>query len=60
MAMLVATFQIGAGGQAMERPARYYLLLPREAIRVRNQKQIRELARRFLRMVKEARDDHVV
>lgn len=43
--ILAGASAFGVGGE----------LLPREAIRARNQKQIRELARRFLRMVKEAR-----
>ena len=30
-------------------------LIPAEALRIRNERQIRELARRFLGMVKEAR-----
>ena len=31
-------------------------LMPQEALRVRNRKQIRELARRYLGMVKDARE----
>jgi 2-dehydro-3-deoxyphosphogluconate aldolase/(4S)-4-hydroxy-2-oxoglutarate aldolase len=43
--ILAGAAALGVGGE----------LLPREAIRVGNQEQIRELARRFLGMVKEAR-----
>lgn len=44
--ILAGAAALGVGGE----------LLPREAIRVRNQKQIRELARRYLGMVKDARE----